>query len=184
VKWPSTIRLLRIVRHVILAVAVVVALYVLSIGPATYWVVSAVSGQQSAQAAAPIYDRRLSIYLRLYSPFFAARIWTWYRVTHFFEDHFWRYEQLFARPRRLADGREVFSTIGEPVIPGEPTSDYVQRLFGSAEPAPKRGTEVHALPRTGRVLVVLDPNEADMVHIVLDAAIEHSVAPYALLKIP
>jgi hypothetical protein len=184
VKWHVSSRPYRSFLWFLVAILALAVVYVLSIGPATAWVRSAVSGAQSPKSAASTYDRRLYAYYRVYSPFFRIRIWTWYRVTHLFEDHFWRYEGLFARPRRLADGREVFSTIGLPVIPGETTCEYVHRLFGSPEHTPKPGTEVYALPRCRRVLVVLDPNEDDMVRVVLEAAIEHSAASYAELKIP
>ena len=166
------------------AIPSLAVLYILSIGPMTSWVINAVGGAQSPQAAASTYDQRLHVYYSFYRPFFRARSWTLFRVTHLFEDHFWRYERLFIHPRKLADGREVYSTVGLPVVPGETTTDYVHRLFGSTEPTPKQGTEVHPLPRCGRVLIILDPNEDDQIRFVLTDSVEYSLALYAELRVP
>ncbi len=175
----------RIALRLLGALCICAVLYILSFGPATAWVVSAVSGRQPSELNPATYDARLSIYKRVYDPLFGLRAWLRWGVSLRWPDElFWRYEALFARPTKLADGRQVFTTVGPGPRPGESTATFFSRLMGSDEPTPKAGTEVYDLPLSGRALVILASQEDDVVWAVLDAAIEHSFTFYADLKLP
>ena len=182
-------RLLRVAFSLLAVVVFGVFAYILSFGPASAWVADTIAGQQASTLAPATYDARLSSYYRFYSPLIRVRVWLIWHGVQWPEHLLTRYEGLFARPTKLADGRQVFTTIGVAdsfPLPGEGTADYVARLGGPGFPAPLPGTVLYALPQSRRVLVILAPRESDLLRFaVFDAAVEeYSPTCFADLKAP
>lgn len=159
-------------------------LYVLSSGPASRWVVSGVSGTHASDVDISTYDRRLRTYYRVYGPLLRLRLRLRSQSTAILSRLFWSYDELFSRPRELADGREVTTILSPPPRPGESTSQYIERILGEGFPTPRPGTKVWDLPLSRMTLLVLDRAEDDLIVAVLNSGSRHSVASYAELEIP
>ena len=132
-------------------------LYVLSYGPATFWVVSAVSGKKPSELHPEVYDVRLDRFLRVYDPVIRLRRWLYWNVGMGSENVFLAYDHLYARPRFLTDGREVitFSSHGR-IRSGETPAHYIGETLGFGDISlPKPGTQLFNLRRTHRTLVIL-----------------------------
>jgi len=169
VRGPFNRILLRGACHAFGVVVVAVCLYVLSYGPATLWVVSAVSGQQPTKLNASIYDARLNSFCLFYSPLIQFRSWLYFRVGPRSELLFLAYDDLFARPRRLADGRKIVTVPSYvPLQPDETVEHYVQQSLGfGSSLVPKAGAQLFALPLSRLILVVTAPGGDDDVWIMV-----------------
>ena len=103
-------RLLRGVAWLVLTVFALVALYVLSIGPASAWVANTISGHTLDQNRVATYDSRLKWFYGFYQPVTDLRVWLFWHC-HQAEWRFEDYQRLFHRPSRLADGRRVLEGV-------------------------------------------------------------------------
>ena len=182
-------RFLRVSLNVLVVLVLGVFAYIFSFGPASAWVADTIAGQQASTMAPATYDARLSSHYRFYGPLIRIRLWLVWHGVQWPEHLLTRYEGLFVRPTKLADGREVLTTVGVAdsfPLPGESVADYVARLGDPSFPTPLPGTALYALPQSRRVLVVLAPGESDLLRIaVFDAAIEeYSPTCFADLRAP
>lgn len=173
----------RILARLLGALALCVFLYVMSFGPATLWVISAVSGRKPAQLNPATYDFRLSTFKAFYSPLLQFRLWFLWCVSEWPEEILSRYDTLFERPTTLSDAREVFTILGPGPRVGESTTSFLRRLLGP-DTNPRLGTEVYDLPKSHRVLVILAPDEDASTRILLEAGCGISATGYADLRIP
>ena len=163
-------------------------IYLLSFGPATRWVVGAVSGRDRSALDPSLYDWRLHNYGQFYDLLFNLRLkigFTSGALAEFASRLFSDYDALFASPRRLADGREVATVTGS-LLQGQTAKEYLQKIWGDyPDFAPKPGTEVFDLPLSHRVLVIYARDEDDLVRSSFDTSGCHiTVAGYATLWLP
>jgi hypothetical protein len=201
------------VRYAAGIAAALACLYILSFAPAGRWVASALVGQAGTPADLARYDARFSGYRAFYGPLLEVRMRLIFAGILWPEKAHERYESLFALHSRLADGRRVFTTYASnSPQPGESSVDCISRLCGfsptgtipsltdSATPeldlqtrentapfgaqTPLPGTEIHALPRSRRALVILAPNEDPFVELVLFPNWEPNLLRYAGLQNP
>lgn len=186
-KQRAVTRIFRILRRLTFGLLVFGLLYVLSIGPASAWVANTVSGRSLSELNPSLYDQRLSRFYRFYSPLLYFRMWLRFRVSGEAEAVFAYYESIFHRPRRLADGRKVFTSWDPATAKSQAAAEThlkeLQGIYQSDIPIPAE-TLVFALPRSGRLLYVLSPeNERHSEH-ALHESTEDSATWFADLLLP
>jgi hypothetical protein len=148
--------LFRWVRYILGALLIILCLYALSFGLASAWVASAILDQEPTQLNIACYDARLHSFKRFYAPIIEFRNRLNWTVSPRIEDCCLTYDGWFARPRRVADGREVTTVAAfHPLHPGETAAHYIQYSLGFGDSVvPKPGTQLFDLPKNNRILVV------------------------------
>lgn len=178
--------LVRWIPWILGAVLFVLSLYVLSFGPASAWVTSAIVGREPTEADVARYDARLYRLFRFYDPLLQVRGRLFYTAPPKIEEILSTYENWFSRPCRVADGRKVTTAdFGSLIQPGETTEHYIQKLGGASEEEiarmvikttpeidiwPKPGTRVFALPKNNLSLIIFSKDDDSMTFTIVEAA--------------
>ena len=177
----SLFRLWRILRWLLVIVSVSTLAYVFSIGPASGWVARTITATPVSASTAATYDQRLDFFYRFYSPVLYMRERLLFQGPGWVETMFEQYEAHFHPRPCVVDGRRVFTAM-LPVIAvdGKSGIQYARQLGESLGCPLGWRTQAYYLPRTQRILIVVDPaNNQDWVQALFSGGCNLSVTGYA-----